>query len=144
MVPGFAYKFKMIYVSGTFELQQPIVGKTYWYTNILKTENLELGLWCLTPLSTIIQLYIVAVSFIGGGYRSPRDNYWQTCAGFELTTLVVIGTDCIGCKSNYHMITTMRTNDIIKEFKFGYFPLTSYPPGNPTGHNWYDNFLSAF
>jgi hypothetical protein len=25
---------------------------------------------------------------------------------FELTTLVVIGTDCIGsCKSNYHMIT---------------------------------------
>ena len=29
MVPGFVYKFKMIYVSGTFELQQPIVGKTY-------------------------------------------------------------------------------------------------------------------
>jgi hypothetical protein len=28
--------------------------------------------------------------------------------GFELTTLVVIGTDCISnCKSNYHMITTM-------------------------------------
>ena len=27
---------------------------------------------------------------------------------FELTTLVVIGTDCIGsCKSNYHMITAM-------------------------------------
>ena len=27
--------------------------------------------------------------------------------GFELTTLVVIGTDCIGsCKSNYHTITT--------------------------------------
>jgi hypothetical protein len=28
--------------------------------------------------------------------------------GFELTTSVVIGTDCIGsCKSNYHMITTL-------------------------------------
>ena len=28
-------------------------------------------------------------------------------AGFELTMLAVIGTDCIGsCKSNYHMITT--------------------------------------
>jgi len=27
--------------------------------------------------------------------------------GFELTTLVMIGTDCIGsCKSNYHTITT--------------------------------------
>ena len=26
--------------------------------------------------------------------------------GFKLTTLVVIGTECIGsCKSNYHMIT---------------------------------------
>ena len=29
------------------------------------------------------------------------------CVGFELTTLVVIGTDCIGsCKPNYHTITT--------------------------------------
>jgi len=28
-------------------------------------------------------------------------------AGFELTTLVAIGTDCIGsCKSNYHTIMT--------------------------------------
>jgi hypothetical protein len=28
-------------------------------------------------------------------------------AGFEITTLVVIYTDCIGsCKSNYHTITT--------------------------------------
>ena len=34
--------------------------------------------------------------------------YWVhlAWAGFELTTLVVIGTDCIGsCKSNYHTIT---------------------------------------
>ena len=31
-----------------------------------------------------------------------------TLAGFELTTLAVIGTDCTGsCKSNYHTITTM-------------------------------------
>jgi len=30
--------------------------------------------------------------------------------GFEVTTLVVIGTDCTGsCKSNYHMITTTTT-----------------------------------
>jgi len=29
------------------------------------------------------------------------------CAGFELTPLVVIGTNCIGsCKSNYHTMTT--------------------------------------
>ena len=35
--------------------------------------------------------------------------YWVhlTWAGFKLTTLVAIGTDCIGSyKSNYHMITT--------------------------------------
>jgi hypothetical protein len=32
-------------------------------------------------------------------YSSPSSK-------FELTTLVVIGTDCIGsCTSNYHMIT---------------------------------------
>jgi hypothetical protein len=31
-------------------------------------------------------------------------------AGFELTTLVVIGTDCIGsCNSNYHTITATTT-----------------------------------
>jgi hypothetical protein len=34
-------------------------------------------------------------------YSSPSSK-------FELTTLVVIGTDCIGsCKSNYHTITAM-------------------------------------
>ena len=31
-------------------------------------------------------------------------------SGFEFTTLVVIGTDCIGsCKSNYHTITATTT-----------------------------------
>jgi hypothetical protein len=35
--------------------------------------------------------------------------YTSPWAGFELTTSVVIGTDCIGsCKSNYHTITTSR------------------------------------
>ena len=34
-------------------------------------------------------------------------EYISSCAGFELTTLEVINTDCIGsCKSNYHIITT--------------------------------------
>jgi len=33
-------------------------------------------------------------------------EYTSPWAGFELTTSVVIGTDCIGsCKSNYHTIT---------------------------------------
>jgi hypothetical protein len=39
--------------------------------------------------------------------------YWvhHVWAEFELTTLVVICTDCIGnCKSNYHMITTTKAS----------------------------------
>ena len=66
----------------------------------------------------------MAVSFIdGGNQRKPltcRKSltnysimfYWVHLAwvGFKLTTLVVIGIDCIGsCKSNYHMITTTTT-----------------------------------
>jgi hypothetical protein len=65
----------------------------------------------------------VAVSFIGGGNRSTRRKS-STCrksltltyccienispgTGFELTTLVVIVSDCTdSCNSNYHTITT--------------------------------------
>ena len=89
-------------------------------------KGLGLGLWCLTPLSSFQQYFrhILAVNFIGGGNRStrqknhwPATSHWQTLShsvvsstppwmGFELTTLVLIGTDCIGSyKSNYHTIT---------------------------------------
>ena len=51
--------------------------------------------------------------------NQPAVTHWQTLshnvvsstyrlsAGFELTTLMAIGTDCMGsCKSNYHTVTT--------------------------------------
>jgi hypothetical protein len=75
-----------------------------------------------------ISVISFAVSLIGGGNRSTRwktptcrksptnfitlrcIEYTSPWARFELTTFVVIGTDCIGsCKSNYHTIMTTTT-----------------------------------
>jgi len=42
---------------------------TKWRT-LTVHQGLGLGLWCLTPFSTIVQLYILAVSFNAGGHHS--------------------------------------------------------------------------
>ena len=42
-------------------------------------------------------------------------------SGIQLTTLVVIGTDCTGsCESNYHMITTTTAPGLIHVYPTTY------------------------
>ena len=83
-----------------------------------------LGLWCLTSLSIIFQLYrngqLCWIVGVGNRRKPPLVTdklyhimlYWVHLAWvrFELTMLVVIGTDCIGSYiANYHTITTTTT-----------------------------------
>jgi len=80
-------------------------------------------------ISVILWWSVLLVEETGGPGENhrPAANHWQTLshnvvsstprnAGFELTTLVVVGIDSISsCKSNHHMITTTTPTSNIRK-----------------------------
>ena len=96
------------------------------------------ALWCLNATFNNISVIswrlvlLVEETTAPGKNHWPVASHWQTLShnvvssthrheGFELTTLVVIGTDYTGsCKSNYHMIT----NNILDDINFCFSSIT--------------------
>jgi hypothetical protein len=95
----------------------------------MKNDRTLMGLCCVTPHSTIFQVYrgvlLVAKIGIPGEIHRPATSHWQT-----LSHNVVSSTPCMNigsCKSNYHTITTIKLlNQRFLVFKFKSSPRKFY------------------
>jgi hypothetical protein len=109
----------------TTKIQALILVYNWYNLTTHQISKVDMGLWCLMPLSTIFQLYrgcqfywqrkleylekTTDLSQVNDKlYHIMLYQVHLPWVGFKLTTLVVIGTDCTeSCKPNYHTITTM-------------------------------------
>jgi hypothetical protein len=66
----------------------------------------RLGLWCLTPLSTILQFLLMEETGVPEeNHRPPNVSSTLRLNGIQTHNVMALGTNCIGsCKSNYHTV----------------------------------------
>jgi hypothetical protein len=92
-------KYRVIWFKATFNSISVIIIS--WRSVLFVEETRVPGENHQPYIKTLTNLYHI-ILYWEFEYISP----WLAWAGFELTTLMVIGTDCIGsCKSNYNTIT---------------------------------------
>ena len=85
----------------------------------------RLGLWYFMPLSTIFQLYIVAVSFIGRGNRSTRRKPPTWCKFLSFSVFVWL---FMPCQLRFHLR---------EKFLYGVCLVKIRPEWNKSARSWY-------